>query len=81
VQLCGRLREQLRPQLSSVGDIKLVTMFSQQWFFRFHNHKAFCLSDSSLLHSQDLLRHNMESIIYLGLSSYIRTVDLDADGT
>jgi len=46
-QLCGRLG----------------AVFSKQWFLGFHMHKAFRLSYSSLLQSQDLLPHNMAWII------------------
>jgi hypothetical protein len=46
-QLCGRLG----------------AVFSKQWFVGFHKHKAFRLSESSLLQSQDLLPHNIAGII------------------
>ena len=50
---------------------RLIAIFSQQWFLGFHDHKAFPVSDSSLLQSQDSLHHNMACIIYLSLSIYI----------
>jgi len=58
-----------------------VLYFSQQWFLGFHNHKAFRVSDSSLLESQDSLHHNMACIIYLSFSIYIHMANLAADGT
>ena len=51
----------------------------QQWFVRFHNHKAFCLSYSSLLPLQDVLHHNMTCIIYRSDFKYIHTVNLPAE--
>ena len=52
-QLCGRLREQPRPLRIFCGRLDAVLL--QQWFL--HNHKAFVLSDLSLLY------HNMAYII------------------
>jgi len=43
VQICRRLQDQLRPLHSSAGAFKLGTLFSQQCFLAFHNHKLFCL--------------------------------------
>ena len=58
-----------------------IAVFSQQWFLGFSNHKAFLVSDSSLLQSQDLLHHNMACIIYLSLSIYIHMANLAANAT
>jgi hypothetical protein len=74
-----RLREQLETSAQLCG--RLSAVFSQQWFIGFHNHKAFRVSDSSLLQSQDSLHHNMACIIYLSHSIYIHTANLAADGT
>jgi len=60
---------------------RLIAVFSQQWFLGFHNHKAFCVSDLSLLQSQDLLHHNRAGIFYLSLSIYIHIANMAADGT
>jgi hypothetical protein len=40
-------KNSLRHLRRSGGDI--VLYFSQQWFLGFHNQKAFCVSDMSLL--------------------------------
>jgi hypothetical protein len=72
------MSEQLRPQGRSAG---LIAVFSQQWFIRFQNHNAFCVSDSSSLQSQDPLPHNTACIIYLRFSIYIHKANLAADGT
>jgi len=56
-----RLREQLETSAQLCG--RLNAVFAQQWFLGFHNHKAFRVSDSSLLESQDSLYHNMACII------------------
>ena len=59
---------------------RLSALFSWQWFLGFHNNKAFRVSDSSFLESQNSLHHNMACIIYLSLSIYIHTANLAADG-
>ena len=53
---------------------RLCAVFSQQWCWGFNNHKAFCLSYSSLLQSQDLLHHHMACIIYVSLHIYIQSI-------
>jgi len=60
---------------------RLNAEFLQHWFFGFHNQKAFGLSDSSLLQSQDSLHPNMACIIYLSLPLYIHMANLAADCT
>ena len=80
--LCTRLRRRREQRTTSVQLCgRLNAVFWQQWFMTFHNHKAFCVSDSSLLQSQDSLHHNMACILYLSHSIYIHTANLTADGT
>jgi hypothetical protein len=74
-----RLRVQLETYAQLCG--RLGAVFSQQWFLGFHNYKAFRVSDSSVLESQDLLHYNMACIIYLSLCIYIHTANLAADST
>jgi hypothetical protein len=74
-----RLREQL--ETAAQLCVRLSAVFSQQWFLGFHNLKAFRVSDSSFLESQDSLHHDMACIIYLSLPIYIHTANLAADGT
>jgi len=50
-QVCRRFREQLRPLCKCCG--RLGAIFSQQWFLGSNDHKAFCLSYSSLWQIQD----------------------------
>ena len=70
--LCAGLRETSRAAETSVQLYgRLDAIFSQQWFLGFHDHKAFRLSYSCLLQSQDSLHHNMACIMYL--SDYIYT--------
>jgi len=46
-------------------------VFSKPWFLGFHKHKAFRVSYSSLVESQDSLPHNMACIIQVSLYIYI----------
>ena len=74
-----RLREQLETSAQLCGGLSAI--MSLQWFLGFHNHKAFRVSDSSLLESQDSLHHNMACIIYLSLSISKHMANLSADST
>jgi len=58
-QLCGILRDRLRPRLSSAGDLMPYSHSSGSDITTRH----FVLSYPSLLQSQDLLHHNMACII------------------
>jgi len=79
---CAGLREtSWAAETSAQLSRRLGTVFSQQLFFRFHNHNAFCLSYLSLLQSQDSLPQNIPCIIYLSLSKYIHMFNVAADGT
>jgi len=68
--------------LYSVGDSTLAVGFSQQWFWRSHNHKLSCWSYLSLLQSQeDSLHYNIACIISLSPCICIHMGYLAAEGT
>jgi hypothetical protein len=70
VQLCGRLRDQLRPLHNTTGD--LVPYFPRSCFDKTTRH--FVLSYSSLLQPQSSLHHTIACSIQIPLCIYLQSI-------
>jgi hypothetical protein len=60
--------------------LTFCAVFSQPWLLGFHNNKAYSISYSSLLQSEDSVCCNMACIIYKSPSLSIYTGNLATDG-